>query len=106
SNYTPTHPYTHTVLLHVMGDNNGFRDLAHALPGIHALELDSAEGLLFLETVLVHQDSLSAVHRFPGLQLIFKVLRLFLQLKELLPPANCDLYCRQEIRLSERFHKV
>ena len=61
-----------------MRDDDRFRDLAHGFPRVHALYLDAAERLLFLQSVLVHKNAFCAVDRLTGLKLVLQIGGLFL----------------------------
>src|SRR5262249_29380982 len=53
--------------LYVVCDYNCLGDLAHRFPRVHALELNSAEGLVLFKAVLIDKDSLGTLHCLSGL---------------------------------------
>ena len=59
-----------------------------------------------LEAVLVHQDALGAVHGLAGVQLVFQVRDLVLQLDEFFIAVNGDGHGRVQVGLFERLDQV
>src|SRR5687767_2739459 len=52
----------------VLGQQDGLRDLLHALAAVHGLLLDLAEGVGLGEAALAHEDALGALDGLAGLQ--------------------------------------